>query len=72
MNYPPGAGGGVTVRLVHPAERVRAPARRRSAPRSARPGSAKRVTAWIIRSIILATAVFALLDLFLLTSSVHH
>ena len=42
--------------------------------RPAGPGnvSAKRVTAWIVRSIMLATTVFAVLDLSLLVSSAHH
>jgi len=34
--------------------------------------SARRITSWIVRSIILATTGFALLDLSLLVSSVHH
>jgi hypothetical protein len=38
----------------------------------ARDATAKRLPAWILRSIILATTGFALLDLFLLVSSVHH
>jgi hypothetical protein len=34
--------------------------------------SGRRLTAWIVRSIILATTAFALLDLSLLVSSIHH
>jgi len=42
--------------------------------RSVGPGSmsSKRVTAWIVRSIMLATTVFAVLDLSLLVTSAHH
>lgn len=32
----------------------------------------RRLTAWIVRSIILATTAFAILDLSLLVSSIHH
>jgi hypothetical protein len=42
-----------------------------SDPRSVGTASARRLTAWIIRTIMVATAGFALLDLFLL-ASVHH
>ncbi len=34
--------------------------------------SGRRLTAWIVRSIILATTAFAILDLSLLVSSIHH
>jgi hypothetical protein len=71
VSYQPGAGG-VSVRVVRPTGSPRATARSRSGLRSARPARAKRVTAWIVRSIMVATAAFALLDLFLLTSSAHH
>jgi|GEM_PF-4258490 hypothetical protein len=40
--------------------------------RPVRADIARGFSAWILRSIILATAGFALLDLFLLVSSVHH
>jgi len=33
---------------------------------------ANRITGWIVRSIILATTAFALIDLFLLGSGLHH
>ena len=40
--------------------------------RPVRSVSSRTVTAWIVRSIILATTAFAILDLSLLVSSVHH
>ena len=36
------------------------------------PVKANRITGWIVRSIILATTAFALIDLFLLASGLHH
>ncbi len=43
-----------------------------NAPRRVDSAGGTRLTAWIVRSIILATTAFALLDLFLLVSSIHH
>jgi len=60
-------GGGPSVRLVSPVTGVAA--RRVTAPETS---SGRRVTAWIVRSIMIATTVFALLDLFLLASGGHH
>ncbi len=40
--------------------------------RPVRSVSSRTLTAWIVRSIILATTAFAILDLSLLVSSVHH
>lgn len=69
--YP--SGHGPDVRLVRQRPPgYSAPRRSPGAPRPARPGSGRRITAWLVRSIMLATAAFALLDLFLLTSAVHH
>ena len=36
------------------------------------PVKANRINGWIVRSIILATTAFALIDLFLLGSGLHH
>jgi len=47
----------------------------RSLMSSSRPvgsASGRRLTAWIVRTIILATTAFAILDLSLLVSSVRH
>jgi len=41
-------------------------------PRRVDNASGRRLTAWIVRSIILATTAFAILDLSLLMSSIHH
>jgi len=77
MAYP--AGQGPAVRLVtprpggYPAPRRRADGSRSGRPaRRARAGSGRRITAWIVRAVMGATAAFALVDLFLLTSAVHH
>jgi hypothetical protein len=40
--------------------------------RRPQPVKANRITGWIVRSIILATTAFALIDLFLLGSGLHH
>jgi len=47
----------------------------RQGPVAGRPAGAaktRRVSAWIVRSVMLATTAFALLDLSLLVSSAHH
>ncbi len=66
---PPGAApsGGPPVRLVSPHTGL--PVRRVTATRTQ---SGRRVTAWIVRSIMAATTVFAFLDLVLLASGGHH
>jgi hypothetical protein len=38
----------------------------------ARTSNTRRINAWFVRSIMLATTVFAIVDLSLLISSVHH
>jgi len=63
--YHPGpAPGSLTLRLT--AASVHAPRR------AAGPATARRFTAWIVRIIMLATSTFAVLDLYLLATSVHH
>jgi hypothetical protein len=61
---------GTPVRLT-PLVRSRANGKRTVSPRRAAAINSGRWTAWIIRSIMLATAGFALLDLMLLASAGH-
>ena len=37
-----------------------------------RANKSRRISAWFVRSIMLATTIFAIIDLSLLISSVHH
>jgi len=66
----PGTGTSPSVRLVSPY--TGATARRITGVQTAGKTNARRLTAWIVRSIMIATTAFALLDLFLLASGGHH
>jgi len=71
--YHVGAGSsGVSVRLVTPPNGPRKMTNNRRGAPPAKSSSARSLTAWIIRAIMFATAGFALLDLYLLASSVRH
>ena len=71
--YHPTPGSGSSSVRVSPPIALSFPTRRLTG--SSRPvgsASGRRLTAWIVRTIMVATTAFAILDLSLLVSSVHH
>ncbi len=70
--HPTPMSAATSVQIVPPMALSSRARSRTSSSTSGASTSGRRLSAWIVRTIMLATTAFAVLDLSLLVSSVHH